>query len=290
MRSIASACGSATVVNAISSGKGAAFAVDLRVRADVELTDDAGEIVGRIVDDPSESANLIELCARKVLQRFKLLRTYGARIRTTSDFPIAVGLSSSSAAANATVLATFAALGKKPDPMTILNLGIDAAFEAGVTITGAFDDASASFMGGGVVTDNLNRRILKRFRVDPKLDVLIYVPHSKLHTSRVDVSRTKPFAKLVNIAHQYALDDNIFGALTFNGLLYTSAFGHDVTVAFDAITAGALAAGLTGTGPAVVAIAKPDNVENIKDAWSSRTGRVIFTKPTKHGARVEARI
>jgi shikimate kinase len=111
-----------------------------------------------------------------------------------------------------------------------------------------------------------------------------------LHTSRVDVSRTKPFAKLVYIAHQYGLDGNIFGALTLNGLLYTSAFGHDATVAFDAIKAGALAAGLTGTGPAVVAIAKPDNVEDIKDAWSSRTGRIIFTKPTKKGARVEARI
>jgi shikimate kinase len=290
VRSIASACGSATVVNAISSGKGAAFAVDLRVRADVELTDDAGEIVGRIIDDPSEPAKLIEICTRKVLQRFKLLRTYGARIRTTSDFPIAVGLSSSSAAANATVLATFAALGKKPDAMTVLNLGIDAAFEAGVTVTGAFDDASASYLGGGVVTDNFGRRILNRFRVDPKLDVLIYAPHSKLHTARVDVSRTKPLEKLANVAHQYALEGNIFRALTLNGLLYTSAFGHDVTVAFDAIKAGALAAGLTGTGPAVVAIAKPDNVEDIKDAWSSRTGRIICTKPTKKGARVEARI
>lgn len=289
MRGIASACGSATVVNAIASGRGAAFAVDLRVRADVELTDDAGEIVGRIVDEQSESTNLIEICARKVLQRFKLLRTYGAKIKTTSDIPIAVGLSSSSASANATVLATFAALREKPDPMTALNLGIDAAFEAGVTITGAFDDAAASFLGGGVVTDNLKRRILKRFRIDPKLDVLIYVPPSKLHTSRVDVSRTKPLAKFVDIAHRYALDGNIFGALTLNGLLYSSAFGHDVTIAFDAMKAGALAAGLTGTGPAVVAIAKPNNTQDIKEAWRGRPGRVILTKPNIKGARVEAR-
>jgi len=289
VRGVASACGSATVVNAIASGKGAAFAVDLRVRADVELTDEAGKIVGRIASDSAESTNLIKICARKVLQRFKLLQTYGAKIKTTSDIPIAVGLSSSSAAANATVLATFAALGKKPNPMTVLNLGIDAAFEAGVTITGAFDDAASSFFGGGVVTNNLKRRILKRFRIDPKLDVLIYVPPSKLHTSRVDVSRTKPLAKFVNIAHRYALEGNIFGAMTLNGLLYSSALGHDVTVAFDAMKAGALAAGLTGTGPAVVAMAKPNNVEDIRKAWRGRLGRVILTKPTTHGARVEAR-
>ncbi|MFH1821011.1 MAG: hypothetical protein ABH852_01000 [Methanobacteriota archaeon] len=35
---VASACASATVVNAIAAGKGAAFGVDLRVRARVELT------------------------------------------------------------------------------------------------------------------------------------------------------------------------------------------------------------------------------------------------------------
>jgi len=289
VRGIASACGSATVVNAIASGKGAAFAVDLRVRADVELTHEAGEIVGQIAGEPSEPTDLIEICVRRVLQRFKLLRTYGAKIKTTSYVPIAVGLSSSSAAANATVLATFAALGKKPSPNVALNLGIDAAFEAGVTITGAFDDAAASFFGGGVVTDNLKRRILKRFRVDPKLDVLIYVPPSKLHTSRVDVSRTKPLAKFVDIAHRYALEGNIFGALTLNGLLYSSALGHDVTVAFDAMKAGALAAGLTGTGPAVVAIAKPNNVEYIKEAWRGRPGMVILTKPTVDGARLEVR-
>lgn len=289
MRGVASACGSATVVNAIATGKGAAFAIGLRVRADVELTDEAGKIVGQIAGEPSESTKLVEICARKVLKRFKLERTHGARIKTTSKVPMAVGLSSSSAAANAAVLATFAALGKKPNPRVVLNLGIDAAFEAGVTVTGAFDDAAASFFGGGVVTDNLKRRIMKRFRVDPKLDVLIHVPPSKLRTSQVDVARTKPLAKFVDIAHRQALRGNIFSALILNGLLYSSALGHDVTTAFNALRAGALAAGLTGTGPAVVAIAKPNNTYDIKEAWRGKPGRTILTKPAIKGARAEAR-
>lgn len=289
MRGVASACGSATVINATASGRGAAFAVDLRVRAIVELTRKPGEVIGHIAREPSESTRLIEICARKVLERFKLERTYGAKVSTTSELPIAVGLSSSSAAANATVLATFAALGKKPQPMTALDLGIDAAFEAGVTITGAFDDAAASFFGGGVVTDNLRRRILKRFRIDPRLDVLIYVPPARLHTGQLDVSRTKPIAELVDIAHRQALKGNILGALTLNGLLYSCALSHDVTAALDAIRAGALAAGLTGTGPAVVAIAKPNITKNIKEIWNERPGKVMITKPAIEGARIEAR-
>ncbi len=285
-RGAASACGSATVVNAIATGKGAAFGVELRVRANCELTDRPGEIVGR-VDDPSESARLIEICTRKVLEHFELERTYGVRVGTRSGVPIAVGLSSSSAAANAAVLATFAALGKKPKPKLVLNLGIDAAFEAGVTITGAFDDAAASFFGYGVVTDNTKRRVLRRFKLDPNLAVLIYVPPTKFHTSRINMARIKPLRRGVEVAHDQAIRGNVFGALTLNGLLYSGALGYDPTIALDALAAGALAAGLTGTGPAVVAIAKPGKVEGIKRVWRGRPGRIIVTKPAIKSARIE---
>jgi shikimate kinase len=286
-RGAASACGSATVVNAIATGKGAAFGIELRVRANCELTDRPGEIVGRVADDPIESPRLIEICTRKVLEHFGLEQTYGARVQTRSRVPIAVGLSSSSAAANATVLATFAALGMKPRPKLVLNLGVDAAFEAGVTITGAFDDAAASFFGCGVVTDNTKRRMLRRFKLDPKLAVLIYVPPMKFHTSRINMAKIKPLRRGVEVAHDQAVRGNVFGALTLNGLLYSGALGYDPTIALDALAAGALAAGLTGTGPAVVAIAKPGRVEGIKRAWRKRPGGIIITKPALEGARIE---
>lgn len=287
MRGVASACGSATVVNAIATGKGAAFAVELKVRAEVELTTRAGEIRGEILDEPSESPRLIEICAERVLEHLGLERKYGAVIRTTSEVPIAVGLSSSSAAANAAVLATFAAAGRRPKPKVALNLGVDAALEAGVTITGAFDDAAASLLGGGVITDNYKRRVLKRFQLDPRLRVLVYVPPGKLHTAEVDRAMVKPLAKLVDLAHELALSGDVMRALTLNGLLYSCALGHDGSIALEALRAGALAAGLTGTGPAVVAIAKPGDVDKIKEAWRGKPGRIIVTKPSREGARVE---
>ncbi len=57
-------------------------------------------------------------------------------------------------------LATTAALGEMVDDFEIVNLGVDAAFDAKVTVTGAFDDACASYFGGVVVTDNLERKIV----------------------------------------------------------------------------------------------------------------------------------
>lgn len=275
----ASAYGSATVVNAIATGRGAAFGVDLRVRARVELTADSRKITGKVTDGKCESPRLIKICVRKVLEHLGLEQTCGARVETRSEFPIAVGLSSSSAAANATVLATFAALGKRPRPKLVLDLGVDAAFEAGVTITGALDDAAASLYGCGVVTDNTKRQILKRFKLDPKLKILIYIPPGKFYTSKIRQKRFKPIREGVELAHKMALKGEILNALTLNGLLYSSMFGHDTLPALEAVAKGALAAGLTGTGPAVVAIAKSTEARNIDKAWRARAGKVIITKP-----------
>jgi len=284
---MASACGSATVVNAIAAGKGAAFGVELRVFAKVELVKGSREIVGRLIGERGESPKLIEICVRRVLKHLDLEKVYGARIETRSEVPIAVGLSSSSAAANAAVLATFAALGRRPRPELVLNLGIDAAFEAGVTITGALDDAAASLYGCGVVTNNLTRRVLKRFKVDPKLKVLIYVPPTKFYTSKVKRAQVKPIKEAVEVVHSMALRRKILEALTLNGLLYSSALGQDPMPALEALANGALAAGMTGTGPATVAVAEPAVADAIERAWRTRLGRVIITKPTVKGARVE---
>lgn len=286
MKGSASACGSATVVNAISTGKGAAFAIDLRVRADVSLKEDSQEIFGQ-VGGTSENPLLIETCVKKVLEFYDVLEDFGAEVSTTTEVPIAVGLSSSSAAANATVLATSAALGEELDSDRVISLGIEAAFEANTTITGAYDDASASLYGGGVVTDNREQVLLERFTIDPSLNVLIYLPPERSYTKDVDVERTKLVSELVDFAHEEAISGNPYGAQTVNGLLYSSVLDHDSRPALDALKAGALSAGLSGTGPAVVAISEDENVEKIEKVWKEGASEIIVTNPSEEGARKE---
>jgi shikimate kinase len=274
------------VINAISNGVGSAFAIDLRVKSTVELTDEMSEISGK-VGDTDEDSKLIEICVEKVLEKNGLLDQYGAKVKTTTDLPIAVGLSSSSAAANATVLATYSALEEEPDPMDAIDVGIEAAFEAETTITGAFDDASASYLGNGVVTDNEKNEILRRFEVPSDLLVLIYIPPERSYTKDVDVERTRFISELVEVAQEKALDGNIYGAQTVNGLLYSSVLGFNPEPALEALSNGAESSGLTGTGPAVVTLAKEENVESIINGWNLEEGKVIKTRPSEMGARIE---
>jgi len=278
--------GAATIINAIATGKGAAVGVDLWTKVRVQITDEPGIIQGKIVSDSSEKPVLIEKTVGRVLRHFNLEGRFGAKVETWSNIPIARGLKSSSAAGNAVALATVAALNKNLDDLTIVNLGVDGAMDAKVTITGAFDDACASYFGGVVVTDNLKRRVVKRFELAEDLAVLFYVPAKKSYTASSDVGRMKEVASLVRIAYKEALKGNYWAALTLNGLIYSSALGYNPSIAVDALMAGALAAGLSGTGPAVTAIVSEEKKDFVREALKAYEGEVLEARVNHEKARV----
>jgi len=261
-RGKAYALASATIVNAIATGRGSAFGIDLKLYAEVEIND-SGEIKGETKDFKGNTT-LIEKCVEKVFKKFSI--NSGAKVITTSEIPVARGLSSSSAAANAVILATCSAIGKKLEPLQAIILGVEAAIESGVTITGAFDDASASYFGGVVATDNIERKILLKEKMQD-LDVLIFCPSVASFTSKINVKRAKLFKSLVDIAFENTLKKNFFKALTLNGIIYCTSLGFSPEPAVLALENGALASGLSGTGSAFVALAKGKGIDKIKEAW-----------------------
>lgn len=276
------ACGAGTIINAIAIWKGSAFAIDLKTVSEVEFSDRYKGIKGSI--SGGGDTRLIERCAEIVLERFELKGKLGARISTESEVPIARGLKSSSAAANATILAALSALGEESSPLDAIKLGVQAAKEAGVTITGAFDDACASFLGGIVITDNRKNILLKR--VEYASIALIYVPEKLAFTEDVDVARASTIAPFVEIAYDLALKGEFEKAMTLNGLLYCSALGCDPAPIIRALESGARAASLSGKGPAVIALASEDEAESIRKAWRGLRGRIITSHVNNTGAKV----
>lgn len=270
--------GAVTIINAISCGFGAALGVELKTEAFVKLTSEPGHVEGRILSHPEESTILIEKTVNRVLKHFRLEDEYGAYVETKSDIPIARGLKSSSAAANAVTVAVIAALGQEVDDLTVVNLGVDAALDAGVTITGAFDDACASYFGDIVITDNYNRKILKQVHPRENYPVLIHVPSEKVYTAKSDVKKMKLIGREVKALHKLALQDEYWAAMTLNGLAYSTVLKYDTKAAIDALDAGALASGLSGTGPAVAAVVPPKKVDYVKEAWQKFQGEIIETK------------
>jgi shikimate kinase len=280
----AAAYGAVTIVNAIATGKGAAFGIDLWTKARVKLTDD-GAIETRILDDEEESTLLAERCVRAVFGYFGTSKL-GAKVETNSNIPIARGLKSSSVAGNAIVLATLAALHKRLKPDDILDLVVNASLQAKVSVTGAFDDAAASLYGNVVVTDNTTRTVLRTFPVED-YTVLLLVPPEKAYTADADLRQIKTVAKQVEIAHEQALAGKYWNAMTLNGLIYSHVLKLPADVIVESLAAGALAAGISGKGPSYAFVVEEQFKDPVLDVLKRREGGVIVSRTRNQPSFVE---
>ncbi len=268
--------GAATVLNAVATWKGSAFGICLKTTAEVELDHSSG-VRG---DIPGIDATLVVRCVELVLGKFGL--ECGGVVRTWSEIPVASGLKSSSTAANAVVLATLDAIGEEMDLVEAAKIGVAAAREAGVTITGALDDALASMLGGVVVTDNRNMKLLKRERLES--EVLLLVPEKKLFSKDTDIKRSRLIAPLAEVAYDLAMNGDYGRAMTLNGFIYCSALGLSPEPLLLAMEAGALGTSLSGTGPSYAALVGADNIDVLESRWSDLGGRVIKTKVNNNPA------
>jgi len=279
----ARAFGAATIVNAIALGRGAAFGIDLWTTAKVTITK-SKEIQVIIRNDPAENTLLAVNTVRHIFKHFDVRA--GAEVAVDSNIPIARGLKSSSVAANAIGLATVKALGKKASGMDVVSMGVDAAIESKVTLTGAFDDACASFFGGAVVTDNFTRRLIRRFGINEDPQVLLFIPREKRYTIHTDLEQMRRIAPLVEIAWETALHGDYWKALTLNGYIYSTEMNLDRSVALTALNAGAIAAGLSGKGPTTVAVVAPERAGEVKRTWSRYRGEIKEAQINRKRAHV----
>ncbi|MDA0524472.1 shikimate kinase [Methanococcoides alaskense] len=275
------ALGAGTVINAIATWKGAAFGVDLKTFADVELTKESSSFIGTIEGVPQGDTTLIERSMELVLEHFGI--EMGGTVVTRSEVPLASGLKSSSAAANATILATLDALGETLEPLDAVNMGVRAAKDAGVTITGAFDDACASFFGGIVVTDNRKNELVKR--TEKEMDVVIFAPDRQSFSSQTNVHNSELLAPWVDMAYDLALEGEYEKAMTLNGFLYCGALGFSTDIMMEALKCGVKGVSLSGTGPAYSALVDRKMADTLTKVWGDlgTSGKVINTKINNDG-------
>ncbi|MEF8872989.1 MAG: shikimate kinase [Haloarculaceae archaeon] len=271
-----------TVLNALANRTGSAFAIDEYTTATVEL-DGSEAVTGTVAEDPDADTRLVEACVERVVELYG--NGQGGTVHTESEVPMASGLKSSSAAANATVLATLDALGAAEElsRQDACRLGVDVAREVGVTVTGAFDDASASMLGGVTVTDNTTDELLAREETD--WDVLVYTPPERAYSADADVDRCRKVTPMADLVAELALDGEFTRAMTVNGLAFCAALGFspDPMVEVMDDVAGV---SLSGTGPSFTAVGDRDALEEIHERWDARDGETWLTTTQTEGTQV----
>lgn len=287
MKKIVKSPGSATIINAIATGFGSAFGIGLNIECEARTVGESIECI----NDVGADNTLMELCVEKVFNHYNIDKNdFGISIKTKSTLPMASGLSSSSASSNAIVKVVSEIISDEfnyspLDDLEIVNMAIDASLEAGVTITGSFDDATASYFGGVVVTDNKNRKFLVKEKMEES-SILVYMPNFHSKSGDSNPERMKLLAPLVETAFNFAKNGDYIKALNLNGLIYSATLGFDSTIAVDALQAGAIASGLSGTGSSFVAIVDDEYIDDVEQAWLNYEGNVIRTHVDNEGCRL----
>jgi shikimate kinase len=271
--------GAISIVNAIATGNGSSLGISLRVTAEAELGRGRGV---RFLTGKNED-RLINNIVRNTMPK-EMIESNLIIIKVKSEIPIGYGLKSSSAVSNAVALACSRLARDDIDDNAVLDAAVRASLDAKVSITGAYDDATACYFGGFTVTDNYSRRLIRREEAPSNLHAIIFLPRN---TPRGDVRKMSSLSDLFTDAFRLAEAGEYWKAMKLNGVLASAALSSRYAPIMAALERGALAAGISGNGPSVAAVAYEDEVEDIRSALSKFEGRIIVSKVNNQKASVE---
>ncbi|ABL88941.1 shikimate kinase [Pyrobaculum islandicum DSM 4184] len=245
------AYGGGTIINAIATGHGAAFPISLKISARV-CTSDKFEVSTYADVDISPVKRIVE----KVAERFGL---GPLSVEISGDLPTAGGLKSSSAVVNAIIIATTKLAGARLDLFDVARLNAELSRWAGISVTGAFDDAVASATGRSYLTDNYKMLVIRDLDVSGRAVVLI-PPYEK---RRYRLEEMRSLAPVIRTAVAYAGLGMWREAMLINAIAYGYALGYPPGPTLEALRLGAVG-GVSGTGPSHVFISdEPERLAEV---------------------------
>lgn len=278
-KAIAIVHGAVSIVNAIATGMGSALGISLKVTAEAQIQTGHGIkfTTGRNGD------RLIKNIIQKTIPK-EIIDGNMISITVDSQIPLGYGLKSSSAVSNAVALAcSRMAKEAEIDDYGILDASTRSSLEAKVSMTGAYDDATACYFGGFTVTDNYSRRLIRKEKAPENLYAIIMLP---TNSSRGDIHKLRNFSDLFIDAFELAESGQYWKAMKLNGVLASAALSSSYAPALDAIEHGALSASISGNGPSIAAVGYEDTVEQIVEALSKFDGRIIVSRVNNEKAVV----
>jgi shikimate kinase len=272
--------GAVSLVNAIANKKGATLGISLSVEAILETNPGKGIVIQS--KNKTISSRLINKTVEKILTK-KELEQNKITLSLESEIPTGYGLKSSSAISSAVALACAKVFKPKFTDQQILLAGVDASIESKVSITGAYDDACSCYFGGFNVTDNAKKKIVCSEKIPSNLIAIIFIPKNR---KRGNVKNLKTLSTVFENAWTLAKNSNYWEAMIINGLATSTILNSDPKIITNLLEKGAIAASVSGNGPAIAAIVKKENEQNVKKVFSSLDGSIIVSKVNNKKAEV----
>ena len=285
MRGVATGRAAVSVVNALPLGVGAAVGIEWPARTIAVLEASRDRRDAPTVLPRRSATAVVRAAARTALERYGSGGPARVRLTVRSTIPVARGLKSSSAVTTSVALATARAGGVDPAPEEIARLAAEVGMATGVSATGAFDDALAGLVPGGVVTDNRRNVELRGLDIDPELAVALWIPGRRHPRSPKLRDRFRREHRLARRAVEAALAGDWTAAMLANTAVVEKVMGYR----YDRLHAlasrhGAVAAGVTGLGPAFAVLAPRRRVPAVLRGFprdGARRSARLFLAPSE---------
>lgn len=275
MRGVGEATAAITIVNALPTGIGAAVGIELRAHVEVDLRRTAGSPTSPVeIRPPAAATPLVRSALEFAVERYAAHGFAPVDLTVRSDIPPGAGLKSSSAVSSAIVLAVANATGRTLTPTTVAAASAEIGRATGVSATGAFDDALAGLVAGAVMTDNRADRLLRAFPLPIGLAVALWVPGGT-HPPAPETRRRFPTDTPETRAIAQAADaGRLWEAMELNSDLVDAAMGYTYRPTRERLrTAGAIACGTSGLGPALAAVGPRERIPALLAELAREPGR-----------------
>jgi len=274
--------GAITIANALPTGIGCAAGIALPVDALVTLTRDGARRSPTLEIPRDCHTAVVEESLKVGLARFFPGTGTVARLSLRSEVPVARGLKSSSAVSTAILLAVARAAGHSPTPLEVGLRSAEVGRRAGVSATGALDDAMAGLEPGFIMTDNVRGEIVRRAKVDPEWGVVLYVPRESHPPSPNLLSAFSGERIAGERCVRAALDGDWARAMRLNSEIVERTMGYSYGALRDRLEShGAIASGVSGLGPTLAAVGPTDRLSELGQLLPSDEARKLIVPFTR---------
>ncbi|MBP51148.1 MAG: hypothetical protein CMA68_03620 [Euryarchaeota archaeon] len=262
--------GGVSILHALGLGRGCSIAIDLTTT--VNIHDEPMDVQ----DDYHGLLDAVLHCWRK--RGLPTPNTLGWEV--ISDVPIGQGLKSSSALACAALRALNQSSWAGLSDSEIVDIAVESQVKCGCSVTGSMDDSWAAMGPGWKLVDPrlpASESVLFEGEVDDELSVLI-IPRG-IRESEIDANSFSQNSHLFERSLASLTNGSFLDALSSNGMAVASSTDdfEALRTCNLAIASGALAAGLSGSGPAIAVVCYAADVGNVRNRMEENGLQVIKT-------------
>lgn len=244
-----------TILNAIKSNHGAAMGIQAKIGTEISVAD-------KLIIQSSSDELLINSCIHLVENEFGI-SIDKIKIHTFSELPPSRGMKTSSSISCTTIEALLRYYHISVSKELIIHMGAKASINAGVSITGAIDDAYASYLGGMAFTDNSSGQLVYHKKIPSdlvELGVLLLIPAYDNPKSGVMNELEQIDSNLINQSLESMKKGEILAAIEWNTNAYAPLLLRDPNIVDELRSFGLETVGLNGAGPSLFALMKPDKM------------------------------